>query len=274
MAVLFSLALYTSKVPSHSAPSRARAVWISVGGIALLGVVVAGVAFAAAGSVSAAVRPSPTATTTATTVPTPSPTPTPTATPTKVSTSWNIDDPNSLTVVVNKQRPLNPQDFSPADLRTVNVPHTWEPMLRDEAATAVETMFAAASAEAGLSLASNSAYRSYTAQQNIYDGDDLSTARPGYSEHQTGLAIDIGAESGSCSLAQCFADTAEGQWLAANAWRYGFVLRYPAGQTDVTGYEFEPWHYRYIGPAAAEAYHAAGASTLEAFFGLPAAGSY
>lgn len=276
MPPMFRLQAYAGLVPSHSAPSRARAVWIGVGSVAALGTVIALVAAATAGAVSPSARPTPAGSVSAASVPTPTPTPTPTpsATPAPTVASWNIDDPNSLTVIVNKQRPLNPQDFTPADLREVNVPHTWAPMLRDEAATAVESMFAAASAEAGLSLASNSAYRSYSAQQSIYNGDDLSTARPGYSEHQTGLAIDIGAESGNCSLAQCFADTAEGQWLAGNAWRFGFVLRYPAGQTDVTGYEFEPWHYRYIGPAAAEAYHAAGASTLEAFFGLPAAPSY
>ncbi|MFM6975034.1 MAG: M15 family metallopeptidase [Agromyces sp.] len=199
--------------------------------------------------------------------------PTPTATPTPTPT-WNVDDPNSLTVVVNKLRPLTPQDFTPSDLRDVNVPHTWQPRLRAEAATAVETMFAAAQSEAGLALASNSAYRSFTAQQNIYHGDDRSTARPGFSEHQTGLAMDIGAVSGKCSLNACFADTPEGQWLATNAWRFGFVLRYPNGQDAITGYEFEPWHYRYIGVSAAKRFHDTKAVTLEGFLGLPAAPDY
>lgn len=203
--------------------------------------------------------------------PTPSETPTPTTAP---STQWDIDSASSFTVVVNKQRPLRPLDYVPADLRAVNVAHTWDPQLRDAAATAVERMFAAATSEAGLSLASNSAYRSYATQQKIYKGDDLSTARPGFSEHQTGLAIDIGAASGKCSLATCFASTPEGKWLAGNAWRFGFVLRYPDGQTAVTGYEFEPWHYRFIGIDAAAAYHAAGSTSLEAFFGLPAAPNY
>ena len=245
-------------------------------GVIVLFAVVGGVVWAASGLVAPSTPSTatarPTGTASATALPTPTPTPTPTAS--KASTNFNIDDPTSFTVVVNKQRPLNPQDYTPADLRTVNVPHTWAPQLRDAAATAVETMFADAQSQAGLALASNSAYRSYSAQQSIYDGNDASTARPGYSEHQTGLAIDIGAESGKCSLAACFADTAEGQWLAANAWKYGFVLRYPDGQTAVTGYEFEPWHYRYIGVDAAKAYHDAGATTLEQFFGLPAAPSY
>lgn len=154
------------------------------------------------------------------------------------------------------------------------MPHTWEPSLRAEAASAAEAMFAAAASEAGLSLASNSAYRSYSTQASIYDGNDTLTARPGHSEHQTGLAIDIGPESGRCSLSTCFADTPEGQWLAANAWRWGFVLRYPNGKTDVTGYQFEPWHYRYVGNAAAAELRDSGVSTLEEFFELPAAPNY
>ena len=197
----------------------------------------------------------------------PSPTPSPTP-------SYNIDDPASLQVVVNKLRPINPPEFTPPDLRAVNVAHTWEPQLRDAAATAVESMFAAARDEAGLALASNSAYRSYSAQARIYDGNDALTARPGYSEHQTGLAIDIGAESGRCSLSACFADTAEGQWLAANAYRFGFVLRYPNGATGITGYDFEPWHYRYVGTEVATAMRDRGVGTLEEFFGLPPAPSY
>ena len=189
-------------------------------------------------------------------------------------TAHSLDDPNSIWVVVDKLRPLNPQDFEPDDLVDVDVPHTWEPMLRQEAADAVVAMFQAASDEAGLTLASNSAFRSYSAQEEIYDGDDLLTARPGFSEHQTGLVMDIGAESGDCSLDACFADTAEGVWLRDNAWRFGFILRYPADKTPITGYEFEPWHYRYVGVPLATEMHDTGITTLEEFFGLPAAPEY
>lgn len=206
---------------------------------------------------------------------------TPTATPIPTSGTqqpatqrFDIDSPSSITVVVNKQRPLQPRDYEPSDLVDVDVPHTWAPKLRAVAAAAVVEMFAAAKAEAGLTLASNSAYRSYSSQQSIYDGNDALTARPGYSEHQTGLAIDIGASSGRCSLASCFADTPEGEWLAANAYRFGFILRYPKGLEGVTGYEFEPWHYRYVGTEVAADMRERKVPTLEDYFGLPAAPSY
>ncbi|MET0853511.1 MAG: M15 family metallopeptidase [Microterricola sp.] len=186
----------------------------------------------------------------------------------------SIDDPNSIWLVVNKLRPLNPADYAPADLVEVPVAHTWAPLMRAEASEAVVALFQAASAEAGLSLASNSAYRSYSTQVDLYAGDDNLTARPGYSEHQTGLTIDIGAASGNCSLRTCFTDTAEGAWLRDNAWRFGYLLRYPADKTAVTGYDFEPWHFRYIGVDLATEMHNTGVTTLEEFFGLPAAPAY
>jgi D-alanyl-D-alanine carboxypeptidase len=211
---------------------------------------------------------------------TPDPRPAPEAEPPPASVdtfdraAHSIDDPASIWVVVDKLRPLNPQDYEPADLVDVPVEHTWEPLLRQEASDAVVAMFQAAADEAGLALASNSAYRSYSAQEAVYDGDDLTTARPGFSEHQTGLAIDIGAASGECSLATCFADTPEGAWLRDNAWRFGFILRYPPDQTPVTGYEFEPWHYRYVGVDLATEMRETGIPTLEQFFQLPAAPEY
>ena len=210
-----------------------------------------------------------------------SPSPTPTATFDK--TAQSIDDPNSYWVIVNKLRPLNPADFKAPDLVDVPVPYVYAPMLRAEASAAVVQMFADFAAQTGLQMQSQSAYRSYSAQVSTYnnwvsslgqEGADLTSARPGYSEHQTGLAIDISASPASCSLDQCFADTPQGQWLAANAWMYGFVLRYPEGYTAITGYEFEPWHYRYVGGELATEYHNTGATTLEEFFGLPAAPSY
>jgi D-alanyl-D-alanine carboxypeptidase len=186
----------------------------------------------------------------------------------------SLDDPASIWVVVNKLRPLNPMDYVPADLVDVPVPHTWEPLLRQEASDAIVAMFDAAANEAGLALASNSAYRSYASQESIYSGDDLSTARPGFSEHQTGLTMDIGPESGECSLNACFGETAEGIWLRDNAHRFGFILRYPADKTPVTGYEYEPWHFRYVGGDLAGEMHRTGVTTLEEFFGLPAAPEY
>jgi D-alanyl-D-alanine carboxypeptidase len=164
----------------------------------------------------------------------------------------------------------------------VPVPHTNPPLLRRPAATAVVALVGAAR-RARLRLLSISAYRSYAAQQRVYGEDlrrygragaDRQTARPGYSEHQTGLAIDIGTGSGRCDIDPCFGGTPEGRWLAANAWRYGFVLRYPEGEEQVTGIEFEPWHYRYVGIPLATDYHDTGATTLEQYFGLPPSPSY
>ena len=143
-------------------------------------------------------------------------------------------------------------------------------------------MFAAAEAK-HIHLASNSTYRSFPDQRRIYDGDvanlgraaaDRLTLRPGYSEHQTGLAIDIGVSSGLCSLDQCFGASRASRWLATHAWQHGFVLRYSKGQESVTGIEWEPWHFRYLGTDLAKAVHESGATTLEHFFGLPASPHY
>jgi zinc D-Ala-D-Ala carboxypeptidase len=211
------------------------------------------------------------------------PTPTPTPTPTFDKTAQSIDDPNSYWVIVNKLRPLGPADYVAPDLVDVPVSYVYAPKLRADASAAVVQMFADFAGQTGLQMQSQSAYRSYSAQVSTYnnwvstlgqEGADLTSARPGHSEHQTGLAIDISALPAKCSLDQCFADTPQGQWLAANAWSYGFVLRYPNGYTAVTGYEFEPWHYRYVGLELAKEYHDTGATTLEEFFGLSAAPTY
>ncbi|MWB98089.1 M15 family metallopeptidase [Agromyces seonyuensis] len=192
----------------------------------------------------------------------------------------SIDDPNSIWIVVNKLRPLNPIDYAP-EIVSANVSGYAD--MRPEAAAAVEQLFAAAETEAGLSLRGDSAYRRYSSQERIYNENLASlgqeeterlTARPGYSEHQTGLTMDIGAASGDCSLDTCFADTPEGQWLATNAYRFGFLLRYPADKVEVTGFQFEPWHYRFVGVELATHLHDTGVTTLEEFFGLPAAPGY
>ncbi|MBC7591664.1 MAG: M15 family metallopeptidase [Salinibacterium sp.] len=228
----------------------------------------------------------PTKSPTATPTPTPSvtPTPTPIPTPTFDATAQSIDDPNSYWVVADKLRPLNPSDWEPPDLVEVPVAYANQPYLRQAASDAVVAMFAAFSAESGgLQMQSQSAYRSYSSQESVYAGwvsslgqagADLTSARPGYSEHQTGLSIDVSASPATCSLEQCFGDTAQGQWLAAEAWRFGFTVRYPNGKTDVTGYEYEPWHMRYVGLELAAELHNTGILTLEEFFGLPAAPDY
>ena len=229
---------------------------------------------------------SPTATRTATKTPTPpsTATPAPTPTPTFDAGAQSLDDPNSYWVVADKLRPLNPLDWEPPDLVEVPVAYANQPFLRQAASDAVVAMFAAFSAESGgLQMQSQSAYRSYYSQESVYAGwvsslgqagADLTSARPGHSEHQTGLSIDVSASPANCSLEQCFADTPQGQWLAAEAWRFGFVVRYPNGKTDVTGYEYEPWHMRYVGVELATELRSTGVLTLEEFFGLPAAPDY
>ena len=229
----------------------------------------------AASSPSSTPVPTPTAT--------PIPTPTPTPTPTFDRAGQSIDDPSSYWVVVVKLRALTPSDYVPPDRVTVPVPYVNPTMLRTVASDAVVAMFADYKAETGLGMQSQSAYRSYGTQVSVYNGwvaklgqagADKTSARPGHSEHQTGLAIDISAVPATCALQACFAETPQGVWLAANAWKYGFVLRYPQGKTPITGYEFEPWHYRYVGLELAAELHSTGIETLEEFFGLPAAPTY
>jgi zinc D-Ala-D-Ala carboxypeptidase len=198
-------------------------------------------------------------------------------------TAHSLTNPASIWVVVNKQRPLKTRSYAAPDLVSVPVAHVYAPVLRKVAEKAVVKMFSAYTAQTGKKMQSQSAYRSYSAQVTTYNGwvaskgkkqADLQSARPGYSEHQTGLAIDISASPAKCSLAACFASTNQGKWLAAHAYKYGFILRYPKGLTSVTGYEFEPWHYRYVGVALATEMKKTGVKTLEQFFGLKDAKNY
>lgn len=203
-------------------------------------------------------------------------------------TKYSLSDPASIWVVVNKQRQLQPKEYTPSTLRAPNIPlrltaKDSEMLLRSDAATALESMAKTAKSEAGLQLMLSSGYRSYSFQVNLYNryvsqqgqaSADAQSARPGYSEHQTGLAADLEPASRTCEVDQCFANTPEGKWLAANAYRFGFIIRYTQDKTSVTGYEYEPWHVRYVGTDLAQQMHQQGVETLEEFFGLPAAPDY
>ena len=199
---------------------------------------------------------------------------------------YSIDDPTSIWVVVNKKRSLNPINYMPVDLTVPNVPlrvpGNESMQLRKPAADGLEKLFAGAKAD-GLNLMLSSGYRSYTYQTNLYNGyvanssvaeADRSSARPGHSEHQTGLAADVEPLSKTCEVDPCFAQTPEGKWIVANAYKYGFILRYPADKVGVTGYEYEPWHIRYVGTQLATELYTTHTETLEEFFGLGPAPSY
>ncbi|WP_078713024.1 M15 family metallopeptidase [Agreia bicolorata] len=199
----------------------------------------------------------------------------------------SIDDPTSIWFVVDKTRPIpDAANYVPPDLVALrsDIPNPYGYPLRQEAADALASMADAATAEIGQQLVAQSGYRAYDIQEIVYNryvaqlgvaGADRTSARPGYSEHQTGMAIDILATGSGCSLdGPCFGETTAGQWLAANAYRFGYLLSYPADKTAVTGYEYEPWHFRYIGVDLSTEMHNEGVTTLEEFFGLPAAPGY
>lgn len=199
---------------------------------------------------------------------------------------FSLTDPASIWVVVNKKHALDPPGYTPPDLVVPNVPlrvpGNESMRLRQPAARALEGMFAAAKSDR-LDLQISSGYRSYTYQTGTYNSyvkqsgqayADSISARPGYSEHQTGLAVDIEPVSRQCEIVQCFESTPEGKWLAANSYKYGFLLRYPADKVSVTGYDYEPWHFRYIGVSLAGQMRKTGVETLEEFFGVGGGTSY
>ena len=166
----------------------------------------------------------------------------------------DIDSPDSTTVIVNKHRPL-PADYEPSDL--VELPADLGPgghTLRQEAAEATEAMFQAAKQD-GIALTVISGYRSYAYQTDLYNGylrqygaatTNAMSAQPGFSEHQTGLAVDVDDAEGQHTLKQSFGQTSAGQWLAEHAHEFGFVIRYPQDEHEYTGFSYEPWHLRYF----------------------------
>jgi len=186
---------------------------------------------------------------------------------------YSLTDPTSLWIVVNKNLPLVPASYAPADL--VNVGNGQ--LMRAEAAAAFAELMSAAKS-AGYSTLAESGYRSYQTQQAVYNREvqsfgqakaDTESARPGYSEHQTGWAVDI--QSPGCQE-DCFGKTTAASWLAAHAYEYGFILRYTPAKIAITGYRSEPWHFRYVGKDLASQLQQT-SQTLEEFFGLPAVGT-
>ncbi|MBQ2954481.1 MAG: M15 family metallopeptidase [Clostridia bacterium] len=164
------------------------------------------------------------------------------------------NDVNGLLFLQNRQWRVS-KYYEPETIKA-DVPGQLQDM-RADAAAALEEMFAACKAETGVTLKAVSGYRSYQRQSTIYQNKldrvgtrekaDQYVARPGASEHQLGLAMDVGQKSDDVNLTSSFGRTKGGKWVAEHCWEYGFILRYQEDWVDVTGYEYEPWHVRYVG---------------------------
>lgn len=181
--------------------------------------------------------------------------------------SWGFvvphQDPTDLLLLVNKQ---NRAPSVPFTLVKPNVTPTRPELseniyMQPEAAEALEELFEGARQQ-GIILYATSGFRSYSTQKAIFDrkakergeqSANRSVAKPGQSEHQTGLAMDLEGESSlGTGLTNVFGETPEGIWLAENCADYGYIIRYPQDKTRITGYVYEPWHIRYVGVEAAK----------------------
>ena len=164
-------------------------------------------------------------------------------------------------ILVNKYYQID-SSYEPDDLVTVSMDYSWGDygsiVVRKIVMDNFLNMWHAANNE-GIYLMISSAYRSYQEQETVYNnykdsyGEDYANeiaAKPGYSEHQTGLAIDIFSKTNSNR--KTFKDSDAAHWLVNNAYKYGFILRYPEDKVDLTGYSYESWHFRYVGPEIAE----------------------
>ena len=174
------------------------------------------------------------------------------------------DAEKGLLVLVNKENSVS-ESYKPDDLESIKYyaedrDPQWRYM-RSEAADAFHRMVEAARTE-GIDFVMTTAYRSYGFQSILWnnaigrygteEAANQMVAKPGQSEHQSGLAVDVSSTENDYQLTESFGDTQAGKWLAANAADYGFILRYAQDKTDVTGYGFEPWHFRYVGETAAK----------------------
>ncbi|WP_413526683.1 D-alanyl-D-alanine carboxypeptidase family protein [Marinilactibacillus psychrotolerans] len=179
-----------------------------------------------------------------------------------------LDDSNILKLV-NKKYSLS-EDYIPGDLVNLEVPTVLENaevnQLRKEPADALKEMIDYAEEE-NIDILARSGYRSYKTQVQLFDnyvanhGEEAAnkfSARPGESEHQTGLSIDVTSESVNFQLTESFGETAEGLWVQENAHEFGFIIRYPEGKEEITGYQYEPWHLRYVGNDMAQSIYESG----------------
>ena len=168
-----------------------------------------------------------------------------------------VKNPNDTLVLVNKNNKLK-DDFIPNNLIKLDLKHSNdEKYLKKEAALAFYKLSSDAK-KLGYRIIVVSAYRSYTYQEKLFDyyvkekGINYAlncSAKAGHSEHQTGLAIDVEGSNFDYDL---FSESKEFVWMRDNAHKYGFILRYPKGKEDITGFKYEPWHYRYVGKEVAK----------------------
>lgn len=187
-------------------------------------------------------------------------------------------------MLINKSNPLA-ADYVPDDLVYLSnyISAGSGVRMTEEAALALQRLVADARQAGVTGIYGASGYRSYSLQTTLSNNKEAAyrsqgyasaeaaalaatvVAPPGMSEHQSGMAIDITTAENGHSMTESFAGTRAGQWLAANCWKYGFILRYPADKTAITGYVYEPWHFRYVGQPHAE-YMAKSGLTLEEYY--------
>jgi len=169
-----------------------------------------------------------------------------------------VTNPNDILVLTNKNRNLS-KDYEPEDLVSPDIPFVFKDspvrFMRQVAAEHLEELFKAGN-ESGFKFYGRSGYRSYDIQTSLFnryveangiEKANKFSAKPGQSEHQTGLAMDVTSEVVNNQLTESFGETADGKWLASNAHKFGFIIRYPKGKENITGYQYEPWHLRYVG---------------------------
>ncbi len=245
-------------------------------GVGVLALVLAGCSRAGGGvDVQAVATVLPTLRGASTPVPEVSASPSPGATGAAIPSTAPIPDPlpcGDILVPIDKEHALDP-DCEPGDLVPLpaEVTDGGSHLLRREAADALMRLLDAARAD-GHRLFVVSAYRSYQQQEQTFQywvsvlGEAearRTSAEPGHSEHQLGTTVDLSSATVGGQLSEEFGDTPEGRWLEENAWRFGFALSYPRGAEGVTGYAYEPWHWRYIGPEAAARWRASGLTLRE-----------
>jgi D-alanyl-D-alanine carboxypeptidase len=194
-------------------------------------------------------------------------------------TKYSIDEPGSIWWIVNKSRPL-PEGYIPPDLIVPTIKlrlgeDAEQMRISKQLESDLTDMFIKAESD-GVIIVFGSGFRSYELQKEFYDSyvaedgqeaADRYSARPGTSEHQTGLSFDATNVTENCHLEVCFADTPEGKWLKENSYKYGFIIRYLEGKEEITGYQYEPWHLRYVGKELAAEINKTG-QTMEEYFEL------